>query len=129
VHEHERPQPEAGGVVDDPRQDHSTRPTPALTVQSDTSILPHATTLADILRELVIILTGLKAVIDRKTPVERLAFRTDEVASSLGISRRAFERERSAGRFPAPDLYIGKVPLWRPETVRDWLDSRKVGRR
>jgi predicted DNA-binding transcriptional regulator AlpA len=57
-----------------------------------------------------------------QTGVERLALRLDELATALGISRRAIERERSAGRFPRPDLTIGRMPLWRPETIREWLE-------
>jgi predicted DNA-binding transcriptional regulator AlpA len=84
--------------------------------------------LAAVLQELAGILPRLKAALERKPPVERLTCRIDELADSLGMSRRAIERERSAGRFPTPDLHIGKAPLWRPETIRDWLDSWK-GRR
>jgi hypothetical protein len=51
----------------------------------------------------------------------RLTLRLDEVAAALGISRRALERERAAGRFPSPDLVIGKMPLWKPETIRLWI--------
>jgi predicted DNA-binding transcriptional regulator AlpA len=58
-----------------------------------------------------------------KTPAGRLALRLDELAKALGISRRTLERERSAGRFPRPDLTIVKMPLWRVETIRDWLAS------
>jgi predicted DNA-binding transcriptional regulator AlpA len=67
------------------------------------------------------------AVHDRKAPIERLTLRFDEVAAALGVSRRLLERELSAGRFPRPDLHIGRVPLWRPETVRRWLDSQGGG--
>lgn len=56
-------------------------------------------------------------------PLDRLALRLDELAASLGVSRRTIERERSADRFPRPDLHIGKCPLWRPETVRRWIDA------
>lgn len=55
--------------------------------------------------------------------VERMALRLDELAQALGISRRAIERERSAGRFPRPDLTIGRMPLWRPETIRQWIEG------
>jgi predicted DNA-binding transcriptional regulator AlpA len=55
-------------------------------------------------------------------PLPRLALRMAEVVKSLGISRRTLERERSAGRFPPPDLHIGKAPLWRPETLRAWVE-------
>src|SRR4051812_23634419 len=59
--------------------------------------------------------------------VDRLALRLDELAKSLGVSRRTIERARSAGRFPRPDLAIGRMPLWRPETIRGWIEdeSRK----
>jgi predicted DNA-binding transcriptional regulator AlpA len=53
--------------------------------------------------------------------VGRLAYRLDDIAQVLGISRRAIERERSAGRFPKPDRVIGRMPLWRVETIRAWL--------
>ena len=55
------------------------------------------------------------------TVAERLALRLDEVARALGVSRRAIERERSVGRFPKPDLTIGRMPLWMPETIREWI--------
>jgi predicted DNA-binding transcriptional regulator AlpA len=54
---------------------------------------------------------------------DRLAYRLAELAKLLGISRRTLERERSAGRFPPPDLSIGKAPLWKPETIRRWVDG------
>jgi predicted DNA-binding transcriptional regulator AlpA len=54
---------------------------------------------------------------------ERLALRLDEVAAALGVSRRAIERERAAGRFPRPDLTIGRMPLWKPETIKAWLEG------
>ena len=53
----------------------------------------------------------------------RLALRLDELAAALGVSRRAIERERSAGRFPRPDRVVGRMPLWRPETVVGWLEG------
>jgi predicted DNA-binding transcriptional regulator AlpA len=53
----------------------------------------------------------------------RLTLRLDELAETLGVSRRTIERERSAGRFPAPDLHLGRAPLWRPETIRRWIDG------
>ena len=56
--------------------------------------------------------------------VERLAYRLDEVAKALGVSRRLIERERSAGRFPRPDLTIGRAPLWTRETLTRWIAQR-----
>ena len=52
---------------------------------------------------------------------DRLGLRLDEIARALGVSRRTLERERSAGRFPLPDKFIGKMPIWCPETIRDWI--------
>ena len=57
------------------------------------------------------------------TPSGRLALRLDDLAERLGVSRRTLERVRSAGRFPPPDLHIGKMPLWKPETIRAWVDG------
>jgi predicted DNA-binding transcriptional regulator AlpA len=47
----------------------------------------------------------------------------DGVTNVLSISRRSFERLRSAGKFPRPDLHIGKMPRWRAETVRKWIEA------
>lgn len=55
--------------------------------------------------------------------VSRLTFRLDELAAAFGVCRRSIERARSAGRFPRPDLHIGKMPLWKPETVRAWVEG------
>ncbi|QDV32368.1 hypothetical protein ElP_01960 [Tautonia plasticadhaerens] len=56
------------------------------------------------------------------TPIGRVTWRLADIAEALGVSRRALERERSAGRLPKPDLTIGRMPLWRPETIRGWIE-------
>jgi hypothetical protein len=58
-----------------------------------------------------------------RPPVERLAYRINEVANSIGVSRRTVERERSAGRFPLPDLHIGKAPLWTKKSLELWMEK------
>ena len=124
MHKHERPRPEARGVVDDPRQDHPNAATPANSIHSEALDPPDGVMpLAVVLRELVSILPGLKAALDYqgRSRVEPLTYRLDELTKVLGVSRRAIERERASGRFPRPDLSIGKMPLWRVETVRAWL--------
>jgi predicted DNA-binding transcriptional regulator AlpA len=55
--------------------------------------------------------------------VGRLTLRLDELAKALGVSRRAIERERAAGRFPKPDMTMGRMPLWRPETIHQWIEG------
>jgi predicted DNA-binding transcriptional regulator AlpA len=42
----------------------------------------------------------------------------------LGINRRTFERMRSAGRVPNPDLIVGcRSPRWLPSTIRRWCEG------
>ena len=56
-------------------------------------------------------------------PLGILTCRLDDLPDALGVSRRTIERQRSAGRFPRPDLHIGKMPLWRVETIRAWVEG------
>jgi predicted DNA-binding transcriptional regulator AlpA len=59
---------------------------------------------------------------DRPGPgPERLAYRLAEAAVALGLSRRTIERLRASGRFPKPDLRVGKVPLWSRQTLIAWI--------
>jgi predicted DNA-binding transcriptional regulator AlpA len=59
--------------------------------------------------------------------VERLAYRLDEVARALGVSRRLIERQRSAGQFPQPDVRIGRAALWTRQSLVEWI-ARGGGR-
>ena len=59
---------------------------------------------------------------DERPRVEPLTYRLEDLADALGVSRRFLERERAAGRFPKPDLRLGKAVLWRVETIRGWLE-------
>ncbi|MFI5458037.1 MAG: helix-turn-helix transcriptional regulator [Isosphaerales bacterium] len=52
---------------------------------------------------------------------EKLVYSMTEVARVLSVCRRTIERERSAGRFPKPDLHIGKRPLWTKESLLRWI--------
>ena len=54
--------------------------------------------------------------------VEALTYRMDQLPAALGVSRRTIEAERAAGRFPRPDLKIGRMPLWRRTTIERWLE-------
>jgi predicted DNA-binding transcriptional regulator AlpA len=55
--------------------------------------------------------------------VQRLAWRLNEIADSLGLSRRTLERLRAGGRFPPPDLIVHRTPLWRADTIQAWLED------
>ena len=102
MHKHERPQPEARGVVDDPRQYHPTAPPTAATVQPEAA---------------------------SPVPIrDRLLWSWDDVAALTGLSRRFLEREVSAGRMPPPDVRIGRRACFRTATITSWLDSRRGGR-
>ncbi len=79
--------------------------------------------------ELADVMPSLRNAIDQRAEiVPRLAYRADELARALGVSRETLDRERAAGRVPKPDVYMGKMPLWRVETVRDWLAQPAAGR-
>jgi predicted DNA-binding transcriptional regulator AlpA len=54
-------------------------------------------------------------------PSRRMALRLNDVAATTGLSRRSVERERASGRFPKPDRVVGRMPLWRPETIEKWI--------
>jgi hypothetical protein len=56
-----------------------------------------------------------------RSPIERLTYRVDDLAERLGVSRRLIEKARSAGKIPPADLKLGRVPLWRVETIQAWL--------
>jgi len=47
----------------------------------------------------------------------------DDLAALLRCSRRLVERMRSGGKVPRPDIKIGKMPRWKPETIRLWIES------
>ena len=84
--------------------------------------------MADALRELVDILPGLKAALEYEAtkrpapPVEPpLAYRKQQSANMCGISARLLERLLAAGKFPRPDAYAGRCPLWTRATLSDWI--------
>jgi len=54
-----------------------------------------------------------------------------EIRAAIGVSEATFDRLLSSGRFPRPDVRIGRMPKWRPATVHEWIDieSRRPGRR
>jgi hypothetical protein len=56
------------------------------------------------------------------TLVEALLTKTD-VAAIVRVDVRTFDRLRSSGAFPAPDLFINRMPRWKAATVRDWIDG------
>jgi hypothetical protein len=96
---------------------------------------PPAMGLISVLSTLALLLPKLTEALERQpksappaVPLDgRLTLRIDELAQALGVSRRVLERERAAGRLLQPDLTIGRMPLYRIESVRAWIDSDGKG--
>jgi len=60
-----------------------------------------------------------------KTKAEgpKLLLSIDDVAVTLGISRRTLFRLRSSGQFPEPDAKIGRRDRWKTATIQRWIDN------
>lgn len=48
-----------------------------------------------------------------------------EVAALAGITTDSFYRARMRGSAPEPDGMLGATPWWRPETITEWLATRR----
>ena len=59
---------------------------------------------------------------DKLADVPVLLWGMSAICKAACISRSTLERERSAGRFPHPDMQLGRKPLWRPESIREWIE-------
>ena len=71
---------------------------------------------ADVLAEL-----AAKSDIARRINESYSAFRKSTAARLLDISERTIERLSSAGKFPRPDAYAGRCPLWTRPTLERWV--------
>jgi excisionase family DNA binding protein len=49
-----------------------------------------------------------------------------EIVKRLGTSRSSFDRWVASGKFPAPDICIGKSARWEFETFRKWVAEHCV---
>ena len=47
-----------------------------------------------------------------------------QIAACLAVTDRTLRALRSTGEFPVPDLYLGRLPRWRAETLARWIESR-----
>jgi predicted DNA-binding transcriptional regulator AlpA len=54
--------------------------------------------------------------------VGRLALRPKDLETAIGVDERTIQRWRSSGKFPKPDIAIGRTLLWRVETINAWLE-------
>ncbi len=46
----------------------------------------------------------------------------DDFAAILQIDKRTFDRMRSAGKLPKPDLTIGRFPRWKASTIAELIE-------
>jgi predicted DNA-binding transcriptional regulator AlpA len=58
---------------------------------------------------------------------ERLTWDLDDLEALTGISRRTWERWKSAGKLPRP-IKIGRRVLWPADSIRRWLQEQAAGR-
>ena len=87
-----------------------------------TSLIVVLERLSDLL-EKMIEATG-KAKPASSIPIDcRLTLGLREIALLTGLSRRLIEREMAAGRFPRPDVRVGRRTLWKPDTVKTWIET------
>ena len=49
---------------------------------------------------------------------------TEDVAEHLGVSASTIRAYLARDQMPDPDRRLGRLPLWRPETVRAWDEGR-----
>jgi hypothetical protein len=54
---------------------------------------------------------------------DKLTWDLADLAALTGLSRRLLERELAAGRLPRCDLRVGRRCLWRPESIREWIEK------
>lgn len=49
---------------------------------------------------------------------------TDDVATYLGVATSTVRAYLARHQMPGPDRRIGRMALWRPESIRDWHATR-----
>jgi hypothetical protein len=84
---------------------------------------PGVVAIGQALHELAETLPALRAIIElHARPAESpVAYRKEQAARLLGVSPRLIERLLAAGRFPRPDAYAGRCPLWTRATLEGWI--------
>lgn len=48
-----------------------------------------------------------------------------DIAQLAGVSKITIHTYRSRGTFPPPDGHLGPTPWWTPQTVAEWMGSRR----
>jgi len=48
-----------------------------------------------------------------------------DVAELMGLNVETIKYHRAAGQMPQPDYIVDQKPLWRRETIDQWIASRR----
>jgi hypothetical protein len=80
--------------------------------------------LVDTLRRLADALERL----ERPATPPRMGLSLREIAAALAVSPRLLQQQRAAGRWPAPDIRIGRLCRWSPASVMAHLGRQAPGR-
>jgi predicted DNA-binding transcriptional regulator AlpA len=56
------------------------------------------------------------------TSIEPLVTKAD-LERILQIDSRTIDRMRATGKLPKPDLFLSRMPRWKPETIRAWIEA------
>jgi hypothetical protein len=89
----------------------------------DANLPASVVTIGQALHELAGILLGLRTALERYATLAEppVAYRKEDAARLCGISPRLLERLASAGKFPRPDAYAGRCPLFTRATLERWI--------
>ncbi len=66
----------------------------------------------------------MQAAQAQPTPTVAPLLSQADLAKILNAGLRTVERMRSAGKLPKPDLFVGKMPRWRPATIGAWIEAQ-----
>ena len=48
-----------------------------------------------------------------------------DIPALTGLTQATVYVYRSVGRLPKPDDHVGYTPVWKPETIIEWNDTRR----
>ena len=49
-----------------------------------------------------------------------------DIAKLTGLKIETLHTYRSRNTLPEPDKYMGRTPVWKLETIKDWASDREI---
>jgi predicted DNA-binding transcriptional regulator AlpA len=49
-----------------------------------------------------------------------------DIAKLTGLKVQTLHTYRSRNTLPEPDKYMGRTPVWKSETIKNWASSREI---